>query len=272
MKKIAYLFLLILTGCTADEPTVEPMPVIEGWIDSDGHPNVLFTTAITPGSDGGELADALVRWGRVTISDGETEAVMTGIRDNNYFPPYRYYTTDLIGQPGKTYHVSASFKGMNAQATSTMPEPTPIDSITFLPTESEHLKSAVLHFTAPQSVPAYYYLTIFPAKGAAVGLPCLMGWKECTVSGEAVAVAILNSKQTAVGEDFEAQLRVGGHYVVQLHRVEKPVFDFWRAYDDALMFGNNLLFGGASDLPSNVSGGFGIFGARGTSARAFSVR
>ncbi|MDE7335831.1 MAG: DUF4249 domain-containing protein, partial [Muribaculaceae bacterium] len=114
--------------------------------------------------------------------------------------------------------------------------------------------------------------TISDLAGSPVSLAFLLGWKECTVPNVAVAVAIMNSKQTVIGERFHPQLRLNGSYVVSLHRVEKPVYDFWRAYDDALLFGSNMLLGSVASLPSNINGGFGVFGARGTDTKAFIVK
>ncbi|MDE6513309.1 MAG: DUF4249 domain-containing protein [Muribaculaceae bacterium] len=273
MKKYLYLILVAAVGCTAnEEPEVMPKPVVEAWIDNGRHPQVLFTSTVTPDTDGGELADALLRWGKVTISDGENDYVMTGMRDNDYFPPYRYTTTELVGVPGTTYRITASYKQLRAEAVCTMHEPTRIDSITFSDCGVDTLRAAMLHFTAPDDVPAYYYLTISDRAGSPVSLPCLLGWKECTVPNVAVAVAIMNSKQTVIGERFHPQLRLNGSYVVSLHRVEKPVYDFWRAYDDALLFGSNMLLGSVASLPSNINGGFGVFGARGTDTKAFIVK
>lgn len=273
MKKLLYLLLLAIVGCTeSNEPAVEPKAVVEAWIDNGRHPQVLFTSTITPDMEGGELADAMLRWGKVTISDGSNEYVMTGMRDNEYFPPFRYTTTELVGVPGTTYKITASYKQLRAEAACRMPQPTLIDSVTFQACDIDTLRAALMHFTAPEDVPAYYYLTISERMGSSVSLPCLMGWKECTVASVPVGVAVMNSKQTQPGEDFQPQLRLNAKYVVSLHRVEKPVYDFWRAYDDAILFGSNMLFGDVASLPSNINGGFGVFSARGTDTKSFTVK
>lgn len=273
MKRFLPILFVAAIGCTEHvEPDITPRPVVEAWIDNGRHPQVLFTTTITPDKNGGELADAMLRWGAVTISDGVNEYIMGGMRDNNYFPPYRYTTTEIIGVPGTTYRITASFKQLRAESVCTMPEPTLIDSITFRECGVDTMRAATLHFTAPHDVPAYYYLTIIDSIGSPVSLPCLMGWKECTVPDVAVAVAIMNSKQTVVGEVFSPQLKLNCTYVVSLHRVEKPIYNFWRAYDDAALFGSNMLFGDVASLPSNINGGFGVFGARGTDTKLFTVK
>lgn len=260
---------LLTTSCSeADEPDVAAgMPVIEAWIDSGGYPVALFTSAITPDEDGGEILDKLIRWGKVSISDGDTEIILTGKRDSQYMPPYKYFTYDMIGKPGRTYTIKADFGEMHAEAICTMPEPTKINSITLEPVEgSDSLRSATLRFTAPDDVPAYYYLTID-------GAPSLMGWAEVNEPGIEVAVPVYNSKSySQTGEPFVAQLKIGEEHAIALHRVSEEVYRFWRAYDDTMLFGVNVLFGGAKSLPTNIRGGLGIFSARATTSRLLLIR
>lgn len=242
------------------------MPVIEAWIDSNGHPTVLFTSAIIPDTDGGELAGKMIRWGKVTISDGTSEIILTGKRDNSYFPPYKYFTTEITGTPGRTYTLTADFKDMHAEARCTMPYPTSIRSITCEPIEGEDsLRSTLLSFIAPDDVPAYYYLTVD-------GSPALMGWVEATQAGAEVTLPVYNTKSNYLStEPFVAQFKIGETHLISLHRVAEPVYRFWRAYDDMVMFGGDVLFGGGESLPGNINGGFGIFSARATASRLLIV-
>lgn len=257
---------LLVGGCSeTEEPETTDLPVIEAWIDSDGHPMAKFTASVSPSTSGGELADKMIRWGKITVSDGENEVILTAKRDNNYFPPYIYFSYNLVGTPGRQYRLTATYKSMTATAECRMYEPVKIDRITFEPFEgSDSLRSSMLHFTAPADAPAYFYLTID-------GLPALMGWGESTTPGEHMTIPLFNSKQTLEGEDFVAQLRVGSSHVVALHRVSREVYEFWRAYDDAVMFSQNILLGGSASLPGNIRGGLGIFSTRATSRRVIIV-
>lgn len=71
--------LLMLAACdTPADYSLDPQPVIEGWIDSDGYPNVIFTVAYSPEETDVSVADKLIRWGKVTVSDGSDTVVLTG--------------------------------------------------------------------------------------------------------------------------------------------------------------------------------------------------
>ncbi len=130
MNAIKLIFITLalfplIAGCAVEEsPEVPVVPVIEGWIDSDGYPVVMFTASIIPDEAGVPLADKMLRWAKVTISDGENTVVMTGGPSDKYFPPFRYYTFDIKGKPGATYRIVADYKDLHAEAICTMPQPT----------------------------------------------------------------------------------------------------------------------------------------------------
>ena len=88
-----------LAACN-HEPPQKPQQipynmVLEGWIDADLYPIVLihksYLLAYAPDSVR-ELEDIieeqLIPFGRVTVSDGENEVVLTGRLDTLYLPPY----------------------------------------------------------------------------------------------------------------------------------------------------------------------------------------
>ena len=104
------LMATVVCGCDDDGTDGIPvLPVIEGWIDSDGYPVVMFTASVTSDEAAASLIDKMIVWGKVTISDGSRTVVMTGSLADGYFPPYRYYTFDMKGEPGRTYTVVADY-------------------------------------------------------------------------------------------------------------------------------------------------------------------
>ena len=93
-----------LTACMEEEDAeLQTQLVVEGWIEDGGYPVVLLgeTHAIDAGMQ--NIENYIVRWGKVTISDGTDSVVLTGGYDNDFFPPYKYTTFKMTGQAGKTY-------------------------------------------------------------------------------------------------------------------------------------------------------------------------
>lgn len=256
----------ILTACDSAAPTqASDLPVIEGWIDSDGYPVVLFTRSLAP-ADGGEIADAMIRWGKVTISDGESTVVLTGGPSNKYFPPYRYHTDAIVGQPGRTYTITADYDDYHAQARSTMPEPTPIADISVSPLAgSDTLRSLALHFYAPADCPAYYYVNVRDADSGLRAYPAALSAMEVTQPQARVTIPLYMPKVGVDTISYQPNFRVGRKYVVELCRVGCVEYNFWRTYSDLVMFSGTSLIKSSVDISGNIAGGYGIWCARGVS-------
>ena len=279
IRRITYPAILaagLLTaaaGCTeSDEGPVAPKPVIEGWIDSDGHPTVLFTLSLKP-DENGYIADKMVRWGKVTVSDGEKSVVLTGTPDDRYFPPYRYYSMNICGEPGKTYTIVAdNGEGLTATASCLMPCPTPIDRIEVEPTEVDTLRAATLVFTAPDDCPAYYYVSIRDLKDLGRPKPGLLGTAEALKPGAEVRVPVMHSKSHLSNKGYVPQLIRGERLEVRLNRVSREVYDFWRAYSDLVLFGDSEFVTSNAPMPTNVEGGYGIWSAQGSAMQILEVK
>ncbi len=266
------VLLLTVTGCNdSEEPETQSQPVIEAYISADGFPTVFFTTSVVPGLDG-SIQDNVVTAGRVSISDGEKEVVMTASKKSGYVPPFRYYTFDMRGEAGKTYTVTATYKGMKAVARCKMPVPTPIDSIVLTKTSNDTLRAATLFFTAPEDTPAYYYLTMRSETNNGQPLPCMLGTIKVTTPGEKVTMPVMRPRQKIDGEDYVSQLKVGEIVEIQLNRITEDVYDFWRAYDNMVDFSTSPFITSDQSLPGNVEGGLGIFSAQGQSTHLVEVK
>lgn len=270
--KFPYLPLLLSclmwTGCDDElSDSAEPRPVIEAYISQGGTPEVFFTTSVSP-SQAGELSDVVVRWGKVTVSDGTDTVILTGGPFKGAFPPFHYYTPMMTGKAGRTYTVTAEYNGLRATATATIPEATPVDSIVVRPVEGvDSLCSATLWFTAPAVTPAYYYISVLEDHPGARPLPSYLGTVSVERPGIAVSMPIYRPKyKYGAPKDYVAQLKRGARYSIALCRVEKEVYDFWNSYGSIVAFGSGSLFvNSVVRLSGNVTGGYGIFSAQGQS-------
>ncbi|MDE6716740.1 MAG: DUF4249 domain-containing protein [Muribaculaceae bacterium] len=265
------LYLLFIPGsCGSDQPGAPRTAVIEGFFNSDGYPTVLFSSSISP-SEEGSLRDALINWGRVTISDGRREVVLTGMADTRYLPPFRYTTTEMRGEPGKTYTVKADFRELSATASCRMPFPTPIDSLTFEAADADTLRATTLHFTSPADTPAFYYLSMRPQNTNTRESICMMGTIKAERPGEHYSIAVLRPRVKIDSVTYLSQLIVGEKWTVSLNRVEKEVYEFWKSYDNMVLFSSSPFLNSSESLPSNIRGGYGIWSPQGTSSLDFSV-
>lgn len=255
---------MALTACESEFDTPVQRGVVEGVIRNGEYPHVRFSTSVVPGIDG-NFKNAVINWGKVTLSDGEREVILTGRAESSYLPPFIYYTQDMQGKAGRTYTLRAEYGSIHVEAKCHMPYPTPIDSITFLPTDNDTLRAATLHFTAPADTPAYYYLSMrSSSQRGELSMPCMMGTLRVDTPGTHCSLAVFRPKLKLDSLIYVAQLAIGEEWIVELNRVERAVYDFRVAYDNMIMFSTSPFMSTAENLPTNTVGGYGVWSAEGT--------
>lgn len=136
-----YIYCLLLIVCAM--PACHPEPIdhtniiVEGWIDPGKHPVVMLHTSYSLNflaePDTTQLIDVLaehmVLFGKVVIFDGQDSVTLTGRVDTNYMPPYIYTSTQIMGEVGRHYTLTATYKGFAATAQTTIPPVATFDSI-----------------------------------------------------------------------------------------------------------------------------------------------
>lgn len=275
LKKLFFLlvFSWVLTSCIETQEIAREKAVIDGWIDSDGFPVVIFTSSLVPGENEITLADKMIRWGKVTISDGIETIILTGGPDKNYFPPYKYVTYQMKGTPGKKYTITADFKDLHAEAECEMPEPSPITTIEVSPIEgNDTLRSASLHFVTPTDVPAYYYITMRDYGDRGRFAPTMLGTYKATEPEKEVSIPLFHPKNHLSDEDFEPMLKVGQIVEVNLCRITREVYDFWLAYDNSVLFGGSQFIDTSQSIVGNIKDGYGVWSAQGVSRALLEVK
>jgi hypothetical protein len=136
---------------TLDLNTIPPQVVIEGEVTNAAGPyTVTINQSVNFYADNTfpPVSGAIVK-----ISDGQ------GVTDSlTETTPGTYTTHTLQGKPGNTYTLSVSALNQQYSATSTMPAPVTLDSITFGHTARfRKVKAdAIAHFQDPAGIKNYY--------------------------------------------------------------------------------------------------------------------
>lgn len=277
MRIISYLIILLifgcgLSGCESELELVSSVPVIDGWIDTDGYPVVVFTESLMPNQDGGTIADKVIKWGKVSISDGKQEIILTGGPDKDIIPPYRYITYKMKGEIGKTYKIVADYNNLHAEAEGRMFPPTAIKNIKISPIESnDSLRSASLTFISPDDTPAYYYITMTDLKEDGRPLPAMMSTFEASDPAKEYSIPLFHPKNNLSSAPFIPQLIKGEIWEVKLCRVSKEIYEFWKAYDNAVMFGGSQFVNASHSLSGNIIGGYGVWSVQGVSSKIIEI-
>lgn len=284
MKKfVAYIICiaalgLISTGCqkTIDDDTAGAgRLVVEGWIDSGGHPTVILTRSFSPmTTDATTLADLVVRWANVTISDGEHTETMIGRIDKDVTPPFVYTTAQITGVPGRTYTITAEYDGISVTSSCTMPQRPRIVRVDVTPVENiDTLREVSVTFVPGTNGERYYQLSVYDPSLSGRVLPCFMG-TYCAAGSAGtreVTVTACRPNIDTDENDYTPYFRVGRTITVSLNTLDADVWEFWHQYDDVIAFGGNIFLAGNVPLSGNISGGYGVWNARGADSRTLTV-
>ena len=266
--------IVLSTACSDTEPVSSKL-VVEGYIESDGYPVVCLMRTISPDEEGTSISDAIVRWGKVTISDGEKTEILTGGMDKRFFPPYTYTTYEIKGEVGKTYTLTAEYGGQRVTATTRIPPVAENEDI-----RSEALSGDMRRLTlsliagneGADGDGMEYYRVLTRVRDENVRLlPGFMGTASNDGRPGLVSIPVNRPISALDTADYVSSFRVGEEIEVALCTMERAGYEFWRDYDNAAAFGTSQFLAPSTPLRSNIKGGYGYFFGYGCSRRFITV-
>lgn len=263
-------------GCTdAKIPAAESGLVVEGWIENGRHPVVIVTTSVpttTEYQDWESLYDHLVRWAKVTISDGEQSVVLTGKYSDDYFPPYIYTTARIMGEVGKTYWLTVEYEGMVATAVTTIPEPVELEYVKVKAVEAGY--KIVAGIRDDKTVKNYYRFFSMVEGADSTYVPSLLGLIDDSVLTDDVNEAFVNGAYKAMTDSISrSPIQYLKDDVVRIRfcNMDEQVFNYWMDYDDIASLAANPFFPVNKRIRSNVSSGMGCWAGYGSSYYRVSI-
>lgn len=260
---MAMAALLTLGGCIEAPEPDEPRGVLEAWIDSDGHPVVLFTASFVD-NDEQSIIDKVIKFGFVRISDGTKTVIMTGGPDKSYYPPYRYTTYEMRGEPGRTYTITADWKQYHVSAQSQMPAPPDVVEVKQTPAaDCDTLREVTVSIRAPQDVPAYYHISTQVMSQDSSLTPSILGCAMADKPGEIVTMQVYRGKSRLTNAYFVPRIPSNLDVKVRVERVQPDIYQFWMNFNDATLFGGSMFVTINKPLGGNVMNGYGYFSAQG---------
>lgn len=278
MKKLGYILLaaLMLAGCKKEEP-LPPTLIMEGWIDADGHPTVMIhkTYVLDFGNEKSRtleeiVEEQLIPFGKVTVSDGTEEVVLTGRIDTAYLPPYTYKSTYIRGQVGKTYTFTAKYYDYYATATTTIP---PVAAIDSLKVRSQVDKLDVMAYM-PVETDGYYAFFLRKPGGKQFELcPFDVFEGRDAVDGRMevkIYCPFSDGENEFMGINFQFRNKPDKTdeektYCLKVARIDEEAYRFWKAYNELSITKGILFVPVYKNIPSNVAGGYGNVSGMGAS-------
>lgn len=275
----AYSILISMNSCDENHmPDPVESIVVEGWIDVGRFPVVILTHSLPLRSIGeglpmDELSDYVVRWAKVTVSDGESEVVLTGGNDEDYFPPYIYTTGEMRGVAGKTYYLKVETDNEVLTATTTIPnEPPCIDSVVCDRLDESNsfyrINAYLKDNTDTHNFYKSFVLTGFEKKHF---LSSYLGVVDDSLVDSAFVIQIIRG-DNVIEPDAGSYFEEGTDVVLKIATMDNVSYNIWQGYEDKTRLGFSYLTSSTTNVPTNINGGIGMWCGYNAVYCSFSVK
>ena len=268
--------IFMIVSCSEVElPSVRPEIVVEGWIEDGRFPIVIITTSVpvnTEYQDWEVLEEHLVRWAKVSVSDGEKEVVLTGKIDKDYFPPYIYTTSRMRGEAGKKYSLKVEYSGRVETAETTIPDKVALEYVKVVKKEDGY--GIVAGLKDNRQTKDYYRFFSRVKDVDSTYTPSFLGLIDDSVLSDGVNEISVNSSFNA---DWILMERPATHFLeddvvdLRLSTMDETSFNYWVDYDDIISLSNNPFFPVSKKIRSNISSGMGYWAGYGSSYYKVSI-
>lgn len=247
-------------------PEAESELVLEGWIEEDGFPVVLLSTSVpvTTGSkDMESLQEHIVRWGKVVISDGDKEVVLTGGPDERFIPPYSYTTAKMRGQAGKTYTLKAEYKDRRITASTTIPQSKELE---YLRTEqvSPGKYKIVAGMKDASSGKDFYKFFVKREGKDSTYMSSFLGLVNDEVLTDGVNEVSVYNGISVRESDFDQYFEEDDVVYVRFSTMDEASWRYWDGFEEIQSLSRNPFFPVSNAIRSNVTGGLGYWAGYGS--------
>jgi len=267
MKKYMFFLIsaLILTACNDDfelQGEESPQLVVEGWIEDGGFPIVILTRSLPVSTEYrniDDLSDYILRWAKVTVSDGTDSVVLTGKYDEGYFPPYIYTTSRLRGKAGRQYSLTVEYKDYYATSKTTIPSvPAYCAFSVERTTGSDTLFQIKAKFKDSPTEKNYYQFFTRVGTQTKQYQASYLGTLADDILKTETEMPVYRGHQLKL-DGYKPYFTLSDTISVKFANIDENSFRFWDSYTKALSLSNNMFLSTSKDLDSNINGGLGYW-------------
>lgn len=277
---LTVISLAVLLGCQDIVlPSYAPQIVVEGWIENGGFPVVILTTTVPVNEsvkDSSDLKNHIIRWGKVSISDGEKEVILSGRKDERFFPPYIYTTSKLKGEVGKTYHLKVEYSGRTVTALTTIPAPKPLEYIKINESRSNGAQDDGRYFLTgglkdDRTTKDYYKVFTKVHQKDSIFVSSFLGLTDDTILGEGIEEIPINRGSGVQTTNKDNYYRSGDIVHIRFCTLDKIAWEYWSDFEEIQSLSRNPFFPISTDIRSNISGGLGYWAGYGATYYTISI-
>ena len=265
MKKILHTALVLcLVACAKTEQVGDSQLVVEGWIESGGHPIVMVSESIGIATgkpiSSKEILNHIGKWAKVSVSDGTRTEILTGVPDSRYFPPYIFTSSNITGQVGKTYTLKVEYKDYRVEAETSIPKSVPIDEV-YVQSVTDSTASVMVRFTDPPEKGNYYKVfTMTDGKDSHYHPSALANISDESLDGK--SQIFLYSTQRMMDSIDMPNIKLGDKMKIKLCTMERKTFEYWTNFE-VMLLSNAFNTFYENDLTQNLHGAAGYWAGYG---------
>lgn len=275
-RLIAYMTsLMIAIGCSEVKlPDASQQLVVDGWIETGKGPVVMVTTSVPVGSVIGNKEDLrkhIVTWGKVTVSDGERDVVLTGMVNEDYFPPYIYTTSSIRGEAGKTYNLTVEYGGRTVTAVTTVPEEAHLKNIKVRRGNNNDEGYYITATLKDNPETKDYYRIFIKRHGKdSTYIPSFLGLINDEILKDSEDEIPVNNYIDNTEKSQSTLFAADDYVYIRCCAIDETAYCYWKDFDDISM-SQNPLFPVTSRIRSNIKGGLGHWSGYGSSNYRVSI-
>ncbi|MCX2452124.1 DUF4249 domain-containing protein [Pedobacter sp. PLR] len=239
----------------------KPRFVVEGWIEQDDFPYVIVThnlpffTAV----DSAQLAEVIIRYAKVTVSDGTETEVLTATTDKRYFPYFVYRGTSLKGKVGGKYSLKVEYAGNTLTSETEIPNPVNLDSIWFTEKQVNNRQLNVQIVDAANE--KNYYRLYTKLEKEVIFTPTLLANQDdLFFNGKKLVMQVNRGMANNLTTKHDPYFNIGDTVLVKLSAIPASGYAFWNSLQDEILNGSNPLISSSKALKTNIKGpGVGVW-------------
>ena len=278
MRNILIITILtfIITACNKEIELsqMDDQITVEGWIDEGGHPIVILTQAVHVDHTArslSALSDYIVKWAKVTVSDGEHSEILTGKYNQRYYPPYMYTTGNMKGEAGKTYSLTIEYQNHTLTASTTIPPRVDIDTAFAIASTDTSSFGIKILFSDNPSTRDYYKTFSNCDSTSNMYLSTIM---QTIDDRNAHSNTIENTiyRGRFLDSDYKPGFTRGEVVMVKLCHMDSVSYAIWKDYENSLSFSRNALLRYNNNITSNIIGGLGYWCGYGATVKMVEVK
>lgn len=278
---LSLLLLPLLAGACADLPFDESSSrlVVEGWIDEGGFPVVFVTTSVPFTSTDKsrlDLSDHVLKWAKVSVSDGEHTVVLTGRMMRDYPTRYGFTSGLLRGQSGRTYRLTVDYADRHAEAVTTVPQRAEVARFELKPhvqADGDTLYALAAHAHGLRAEEGAYKFFLRQHARDGYYLSCNMGLYAAQGLEPEAVMPVLQPHRLKLSkdEDYSPYFTARDTVYVKFAHLDAVSQRFWKSYEDHVSLEDSPFFASGSGLQGNVAGALGYWCGYGSSEYVVSI-